>query len=228
MIEQPQDNNSGDQKPTPCSFNSISIISFNAQKTWETISTMLDKYAGYVDIVMFQEPAWRGVRSQPSTTNRMGDVAFGPPIHFSWKLYTELFDNRDKSRPGPRVLTYINKQLDIFRPQLHTDVIKHHDISLVTLYINHPHDTTPHKFNILNVYNDGYTHTALHELEQIIFIFFFFFGSMGFISKSTFWVVLTVPATLHVPVVNTAPCMLILSSTTDLHSTLQSYMYAKI
>jgi hypothetical protein len=37
------------------------------------------------------------------------------------------------------------------------------------------------------------------------FFFFFFFESMGFISKSTFQVVLTVPATLHAPVVNTHP-----------------------
>jgi hypothetical protein len=128
---------------------------------------VLDKYAGYVDIIMFQEPAWRGVCTQPSTTSRMGDVAFGPPIHFSWKPYTESFDNRDESRPGPRVLTYINRRLDIFRPQLRTDIIKHHDISLVTLYINHPCDTTPHEFNILNVYNDGHTHAAVQELEQV-------------------------------------------------------------
>jgi hypothetical protein len=40
---------------------------------------------------------------------------------------------------------------------------------------------------------------------------------MGFISKSTFRVVLTVPATLHAPVVNTAPRTLTPSSTT--HST---------
>jgi hypothetical protein len=93
MIEQPQDNPSGDQKPAPRSFKSISILSFNARKSWETVSIVLDKYARYVDIIMFQEPAWRGVHSQPSTTIRMGDVAFGPPIHFSWKSYTESFDN---------------------------------------------------------------------------------------------------------------------------------------
>jgi hypothetical protein len=172
MIAHPEDNQpDGTRNPAPRSLSSISIISFNARKRWETVSTVLDKYAGYVDIIMFQEPAWRGVRTQPSTTSRMGDVAFGPPIHFSWKSYSESFDNRDESRPGPRVLTYINKRLDIFRPQLRTDIIKHRDISLVTLYINHPRDTTPHEFNILNVYNDGHTQAALHELEQVSNIF---------------------------------------------------------
>jgi hypothetical protein len=51
---------------------------------------------------------------------------------------------------------------------------------------------------------------------------------MGFISKSTFRVVLTIPATLHAPVVNTAPRTLALSSTAHSTQTLQSYMYAKI
>jgi hypothetical protein len=58
MIEQPQDTSSGDRKPAPRSFKSISILSFNARKSWETVSTVLDKYAGYVDIILFQEPAW--------------------------------------------------------------------------------------------------------------------------------------------------------------------------
>jgi hypothetical protein len=168
MIEHPEDNNpSRTRNPAPRSLSSISILSFNARKRWETVSTVLDKYAGYVDIIMFQEPAWRGVHTQPSTTNRMGDVAFGPPTHPSWKCYTESFDNRDESKPGPRALTYINKRLDIFRPQLHTDILKHRDLSLVTLHLKHPRDSTPHEFNILNVYNDGHTHDTLHKLEQV-------------------------------------------------------------
>jgi hypothetical protein len=76
MIEHPEDNNSsGTQNPAPRPLSTISIISFNARKRWETVSTVLNKYAGYVDIIMFQEPAWRGVCTQPSTTNRDGNVA---------------------------------------------------------------------------------------------------------------------------------------------------------
>jgi hypothetical protein len=168
MIEHPEDNNlSGTRNPAPRSLSTISIISFNARKRWETVSTVLDKYAGYVDIILFQEPAWRGVRSQPSTTNRDGDVAHGPPIHPSWNFYTEAYDNQNELRPGPRVLTYINRRMDIFRPQLRTDIIKHRDVSLVTLYLKNPRNGIPNEFNILNVYNDGHTHAALHKLEEV-------------------------------------------------------------
>jgi hypothetical protein len=168
MIEHLEDNNpSGTRNPAPRSLSTISIISFNARKRWETVSTVLDKYAGYVDIIMFQEPAWRGVRTQPSTTNRDGDVAHGPPIHPSWNFYMEAYDNQNELRPGPRVLTYINRQMDIFRPQLQTGIIKHCDVSLVTLYLKSPCNGIPHEFNILNVYNDSHTHAALHKLEEV-------------------------------------------------------------
>jgi hypothetical protein len=79
----------------------------------------------------------------------------------------EAYDNWNKLRPGPRVLTYINRRMDIFRPQLRTDIIKHCDVSLVTLYLKNPRNGIPHKFSILNVYNNGHTHAALHKLEEV-------------------------------------------------------------
>jgi hypothetical protein len=51
---------------------------------------------------------------------------------------------------------------------------------------------------------------------------------MGFISKLTFRVVLTVPATLHAPVVNTPTPYADPVLYHALHPTLQSYMYANI
>jgi hypothetical protein len=51
---------------------------------------------------------------------------------------------------------------------------------------------------------------------------------MGFISKSTFRVVLTVPATLHAPVVNTPTPYADPVLYHALRPTLQSYMYANI
>ncbi|XP_006461007.1 hypothetical protein AGABI2DRAFT_117933 [Agaricus bisporus var. bisporus H97] len=116
---------------------------------------------------MFQEPGWKGVRRQPSTKNKEGNVACGPPLHNSWCPFTEAFDNRDESRAARRVLTYINRRLDVFKPQLRSDILKHCDASLVTLHIPQPRRGIPHEFNILNVYNDGETHAAVHELRQI-------------------------------------------------------------
>ncbi|XP_006458370.1 hypothetical protein AGABI2DRAFT_115393 [Agaricus bisporus var. bisporus H97] len=87
---------------------------------------------------MFQEPGWKGVRRQPSTNNKEGDVACGPPLHSSWRPFTEAFDNRDESRAARRVLTYINRRLDVFKPQLRSDILKHRDASLVTLHIPQP------------------------------------------------------------------------------------------
>jgi hypothetical protein len=97
----------------------------------------------------------------------MGDRAYGPPIYPSWNFYTEAYDNHNESRPGPQVLTYINRRMDIFRPQLCTNIIKHRDVSLVTLHLKNPCDGIPHEFNILNVYNDGHSHAALHKLEEV-------------------------------------------------------------
>ncbi|EKM73829.1 hypothetical protein AGABI1DRAFT_134011 [Agaricus bisporus var. burnettii JB137-S8] len=155
------------KQSAPRSLQNLTILSFNARKSWETTSIVLDKCAGYVDIIMFQEPGWKGVRRQPSTRNKEGDVACGPPLHNSWRPFTEAFDNRDEDRAARRVLTYINKRLDVFKPQLRSDIIKHRDTSIVTLHIPQPRRGIPHEFNILNVYNDGETHAAVHELRRI-------------------------------------------------------------
>ncbi|EKM73755.1 hypothetical protein AGABI1DRAFT_134147 [Agaricus bisporus var. burnettii JB137-S8] len=155
-------------KPSaPRSLQNLTILSFNVRKSWETTSIVLDKCAGYVDIIMFQEPGWKGVRRQPSTKNKEGDMACGPPLHNSWRPFTEAFDNRDEDRAARRVLTYINRRLDVFKPQLRSDIIKHRDASLVTLHFPQPRRGIPHEFNILNVYNDGETHAVVHELRRI-------------------------------------------------------------
>jgi hypothetical protein len=101
--------NSGEcQKVPKLSFDNITIISFNARKRWETTSLVLESMASSADVVLFQEPGWKGVRSQPSSTNKDGETAYGPPIHPSWKPLTEAFDPTDDKRPRPRVLIYVN------------------------------------------------------------------------------------------------------------------------
>ncbi|EKM74364.1 hypothetical protein AGABI1DRAFT_48134, partial [Agaricus bisporus var. burnettii JB137-S8] len=170
MNSTPEANINSISRPEPSaprSLQNLTILSFNARKSWETTSIVLDKCAGYVDIIMFQEPGWKGVRRQPSTRNKEGDVACGPPLHNSWRPFTEAFDNRDEDRAARRVLTYINRRLDVFKPQLRSDIIKHRDASIVTLHFPQPRRGIPHEFNILNVYNDGETHAAVHELRRI-------------------------------------------------------------
>ncbi|KAF7761838.1 hypothetical protein Agabi119p4_9830 [Agaricus bisporus var. burnettii] len=164
-----EDNNtiSRPKQSAPRSLQYLTILSFNAHKSWETTSIVLDKCAGYVDIIMFQEPGWKGVRRQPSTKNKEGDVACGPPLHSSWRPFTEAFDNKDESRAARRVLTYINRRLDVFKPHLRSDILKHCDASLVTLHIPQPRRGIPHEFNILNVYNDEETHAAETSTSKI-------------------------------------------------------------
>src|SRR5258708_30594239 len=136
---------------THVSFKKLTIWSFNVNRKWATMSETLDHVAGYVDIIMFQEPAWRGVRRQPSTIDKDGDVAHGPPIPPSWIPLHEAFDPTNESRPRPRVLTYVNKLLSNFRPLLRTDIIKHRDISLITLF-ERDKTNDPHPVHFLNVY----------------------------------------------------------------------------
>ncbi|XP_006462041.1 hypothetical protein AGABI2DRAFT_143747 [Agaricus bisporus var. bisporus H97] len=119
-------------------------------QSWETTSIVLDKCARYMDIIMFQEPGWKEVRRQPSTKDKEGDMAYGPPLHNSWHPFMEAFNNKDESRAARRVLTYINRRLDVFKPQLQSDILKHRDASLFTLHIPQPHRGIPHEFNILN------------------------------------------------------------------------------
>lgn len=88
--------------PSPPSISSssvekLTIWSFNVARKWETMSITLERAAGSIDIILFQEPAWRGVRKQPSTTNKEGDVANSPPIHPSWTPFHEVFSPTDKS-----------------------------------------------------------------------------------------------------------------------------------
>jgi hypothetical protein len=138
---------------------SFHILSFNACKSWDNTSLTLERCAPYTDIILFQEPGWRRVRSQPSSTSREGDNAYGPPIHSSWLPIIPAFDNTNPDGFKPRTVTYVNKRLTNLKPQLRLDLIKHRDLSLITL--KHPDRSTTH---ILNVYNDGRTHSALNFL----------------------------------------------------------------
>src|SRR5258708_245256 len=79
------------------SFEKLTIWSFNVGKKWETMSTTLERVAGFVDIIMFQELAWRGVHQQPSTTNKEGDMAYGPPFPPSWIPLYQPFNQTDEA-----------------------------------------------------------------------------------------------------------------------------------
>ncbi|EKM74554.1 hypothetical protein AGABI1DRAFT_47758, partial [Agaricus bisporus var. burnettii JB137-S8] len=65
-------------------FRTLRILSFNVGRSWETTTSVLGQYANHYDIILFQEPGWRGVRKQPSTRNPEGDTAYGPPLNESW------------------------------------------------------------------------------------------------------------------------------------------------
>ncbi|KAF7761994.1 hypothetical protein Agabi119p4_9986 [Agaricus bisporus var. burnettii] len=150
-------------------FRTLRILSFNVGCSWETTTSVLGQYANHYDIILFQEPGWRGVRKQPSTRNPEGDTAYGPPPSESWTPHTPAFDATEKVKgpidKRPRVLTYTHKRLDIINPKLRTDIIKHRVISLVTLYLKQgDHIKT---MDIMNVYNDGRTREAVAVLESL-------------------------------------------------------------
>ncbi|XP_006463915.1 hypothetical protein AGABI2DRAFT_74872 [Agaricus bisporus var. bisporus H97] len=150
-------------------FRTLRILSFNVGRSWETTTSVLGQYANHYDIILFQEPGWKGVCKQPSIQNPEGDMAYGPPLSESWTPHTSAFDpTKNIMEPvdeRPRVLTYTHKRLDIFNLKLRTDIIKHRDISLVTLYIKQGDHTKT--VDIMNVYNDGRTHDAVAALESL-------------------------------------------------------------
>jgi hypothetical protein len=92
-------------------------------------------------------------------------MAYGPPIYPSWISLTENFDPTSKGL-RPRVLMYVNRRLSQFKPQLHTDIIKHCDISIVTMRVKKQREEIPCIFNIMNVYNDGKLNSAVCLLEE--------------------------------------------------------------
>jgi hypothetical protein len=156
---------SGDHRKVPkISFENVTFVSFNARRRWETTFLVLESMASSVDVILFQEPGWKGVHSQPSSTNKDGEMACGPPIHPSWKPLMEVFDPTDSKRPRPRVLIYINNRMEQFKPQLRTDIIKHQDVTICTMHIKCPNYHVPREFNMMNVYNDS-NNTALGVLE---------------------------------------------------------------
>jgi hypothetical protein len=104
------------------------------RRNWKDTVATLEIWADMIDVILLQEPAWKGVRIQPSTLNKEGDMAFGPPIHLSWLSLTENFDPLNEGL-RPRVLTYVNRRLAQFKPQIQTDIIKHCDMSIVTMKV---------------------------------------------------------------------------------------------
>jgi hypothetical protein len=158
-------NDIGLRKPDPLSFKSLRILSFNVRRNWKDSVASLEIWADKADIILFQEPVWNKVRIQPSTLNKEGDMAYGPPIHPSWISLTENFDPTNEGL-RPRVLTYVNRRLAQFKPQIRTDIIKHHDISIVTLRVKKQREEIPRVFNIMNIYNDGKLNTAVCQLEE--------------------------------------------------------------
>jgi hypothetical protein len=161
----PETNNIGVRKTDPLSLKSLRILSFNVRRNWKDSVASLEIWAEKADIILFQEPAWNKVQIQPSTLNKKGDMAFGPPIHPSWISLTENFDPTNEGL-RPRVLTYVNRRFVQFKPQIRTDIIKHRDVSIVTLRVKKQREEIPRVFNIMNVYNDGKLNMAVRLLEE--------------------------------------------------------------
>jgi hypothetical protein len=148
--------------PRSLSIKQINLLLFNVARSWETTILTLERCASSTDIILFQEPGWGSVRIQPSTTNSEGDMTYGPPIHPSWIPMTPTFNATKEDHPHPRVLTYVNKRLEIMKPQLRSDIIKHCNFSIVKL-----RQSRGRNICILNVYNNGRTREALSTLCNI-------------------------------------------------------------
>jgi hypothetical protein len=83
------------------------------------------------DILFLQEPPWANVRYTTSLTEKYGVPVKWPPIHLDWiSLYSKGFDPDEDS---PHVLAYVNCANCTIKPKLHSDIVNHHNIMIVTV-----------------------------------------------------------------------------------------------
>jgi len=144
-------------------FAGLRIYSQNVYKKYDWINTLLKRCENLSDVILIQEPLWGLICYAPSMTDKCGNPIIGMPSHPSWRcLYPKPADQFSES-DHPHVAAYVHQHLWAMKPKLRSDVIKSHDIMLLTM--NGPRG----QLHMLNVYSDstGSAIRILRTLESI-------------------------------------------------------------
>ena len=109
------------------------------------------------DIIFIQEPLWSEIHKIPSASSSEGEDLIETSYYPNWLLFARNPTNRSES---PRVIAYINIHLFSLWFSLHSDVINHRDVLLISFFNNSM------CYYIMNVYSDS-SHMALKYLKNI-------------------------------------------------------------
>ena len=131
-------------------LQNLRIFSQNVCKNYLIVNTIL-KIQTHFDIILIQEPPWSITHKVPSILNSKGKDLIGTVHHPNWLLFTSIPMNRSNS---PRVSAYINIYLSSLCFTLHSDIISHRDILLISFLNDHM------CYNIINIYSNS-SHMAL-------------------------------------------------------------------
>ena len=134
----------------------LRIFSQNVQKNSLIINIILETQTQF-DIIFIQEPPWSKVCKIPSTLCSEGEDLIETTHYPNWLLFTR---NPADRMDSPRVIAYINICLFLLRFSLHSDIINHRDVLLVSFFNNSVY------YYIMNIYSNS-SHTALKYLKDI-------------------------------------------------------------
>ena len=136
-------------------LRNLNILSQNVCKNYLIVNTILETQSQF-DIILIQEPPWSVIHQVPSTANSEGENFIGTVHHPNWLLFAINPVNKATS---PRVTAYINIHLSPLCFPLHTDIINHPDILLMSFTNDHV------QYFIMNIYLDS-SHLALKYLKD--------------------------------------------------------------
>ncbi|KXN90290.1 hypothetical protein AN958_04323 [Leucoagaricus sp. SymC.cos] len=139
-------------------LNSLRVFSFNVNRNYSVMETLLVTLVDNFDIIFFQEPTWNIIRKTVSANNVIGKDVIGAPIHPDWIYLAPSLPSPLK----PRVMAYVHKCLSYLQPSIvnsYTDLDR--DILVLSLSYNQ------HVHYLMNIYSDD-KHLALDYLQQCV------------------------------------------------------------
>ncbi|KXN81727.1 hypothetical protein AN958_03786 [Leucoagaricus sp. SymC.cos] len=131
----------------------VHVFSQNVNRNYAHVNYVLESLKDNFDILFFQELLWRTIRQTVLMTSVEGDDVVGVLKHPDW-LYMVRPPTNGQT---PHVMAYVYRHLAVLRPSMWRDVIDHHDLLILSLFM--PHGTV----NLLNVYSDN-AHMAINLL----------------------------------------------------------------
>jgi len=126
-------------------IQNLRILSQNVQKNLLIVNILLETQTQF-DIIFIQEPPWSKICKIPSAVYSEGEDLIGTTHHPNWLLFARNPADRTDS---PRVIAYINTHLSSLHFSLHSDIINHRDILLVSFSNNSV------CYYIMNIYSDS-------------------------------------------------------------------------